>query len=162
MFSMLVQQQKVCVTSQLLDVLDPIINSTSQSVLDFFNNSFYITDQYAGLRALEWEEEGEEKICATTTAYMTDEFLQSLVKISDKVVKEEEVVVVEEHDHNHDGEAEELHEIHEDAPFKYNAAVEPRTYIPEDSKIKQVEAKILDFNWVFIGDNSARMMNILA
>jgi len=83
MFQLLVDQRKVCITSQLLDVLDPIINSSSPAVLDFFNNSFYITDQYDGLRALEWEEEGEEKICATSTAYITDEFLQSLVKSSD-------------------------------------------------------------------------------
>ena len=75
MFELLVDQRKVCVTSQLLDVLDPIINSSSQSVLDFFNNCFYITDQYDGLRALEWEEEGEELICATSSAYMTDAFL---------------------------------------------------------------------------------------
>ena len=80
MFSLLVSQTKVCVTSQLLDVLETVINSQSQSVLDFFENSFYITDQYAGLRALEWEDKNsEEKITATSCAYLTDEFMQSLV-----------------------------------------------------------------------------------
>jgi len=80
MFSLLVNQHKVCVTSQLLDILEAIINSQSQSVLDFFENSFYITDQYAGLRALEWEDmSSEEKITATSCAYLTDEFMQSLV-----------------------------------------------------------------------------------
>lgn len=44
MFAMLVNQTKICVTSQLLDVLETIISSQSQSVLDFFENSFYITD----------------------------------------------------------------------------------------------------------------------
>lgn len=56
MMELLVDQHKVCVTSQLLDVLEVIINSNSQAVLDFFDNSFFITDQYAGLRALEWED----------------------------------------------------------------------------------------------------------
>lgn len=67
-------------TSQLLDVLDVVINSQSQSVLDFFDNSFFITDQYEGLRALEWEnQDAEELIIATSCAYLTDEFMQSLV-----------------------------------------------------------------------------------
>ena len=40
-----------------------------------------VTDQYAGLRALEWDIEGEELIRAVPSAYMTDDYLQSLVKI---------------------------------------------------------------------------------
>lgn len=75
MFELLVEKTKVCVTSQLLDVMEPIINSTSPAVLEFFNTSFYITDQYDGLRAFEWQKEGDEMICATTSAYLTDEFL---------------------------------------------------------------------------------------
>ena len=81
---MLVEQHKVCVTSQLLDMLDTIIDSSSQSVLDFFDQSFYITDQFSGLRALEWEDpDSEEKIVAISTAYLTDEFMQSLVSSSE-------------------------------------------------------------------------------
>ena len=77
---MLVEQHKGCVTGQLLDMLDTIIDSSSQSVLDFFDQSFYITDQFSGLRALEWEDpDSEEKIVAISTAYLTDEFMQSLV-----------------------------------------------------------------------------------
>jgi hypothetical protein len=49
-----------------------------------------------------------------------------------------------------------------DAPFKYSGAVEPQTHIADDSNLKQVEAKVLDFNWIFIGDNSARLTDILA
>lgn len=49
-----------------------------------------------------------------------------------------------------------------DAPFKYSGAVEPQTHVADDSNLKQVEAKVLDFNWVFIGDNSARLTDILA
>lgn len=50
----------------------------------------------------------------------------------------------------------------DDAPLKYSTQVEPQTYGADDSNLKQVEAKILDFNWVFIGDNAARMMEILS
>lgn len=49
-----------------------------------------------------------------------------------------------------------------DAPFKYSNEVEPITHGADDSNLKQVEAKILDFNWVFIADNSARLTKILA
>lgn len=95
MFSLLVHQRKVCVTSQLLDVLETVINSQSQSVIDFFENSFYITDQYAGLRALEWEDmSSEEKITATASAYLTDEYMQSLV--ASKTEDEDEELDLEE------------------------------------------------------------------
>lgn len=50
----------------------------------------------------------------------------------------------------------------DDGPFKYSQAVEPMTYGADDSNLKQVEAKILDFNWVFIGDNSQRLTQILS
>ena len=61
-------------------MLDTIIDSSSQSVLDFFDQSFYITDQFSGLRALEWEDpDADEKILAIPSAYLTDEFMQSLV-----------------------------------------------------------------------------------
>ena len=55
--------------------------SQSQAVLDFFNNSFLITQQFEGLRALEWEIEGEELITSTSSAYITDEFLQKIVRV---------------------------------------------------------------------------------
>lgn len=32
----------------------------------------------------------------------------------------------------------------------------------DDSNLKQIEAKILDFNWVFIGDNAGRLVKILS
>ena len=43
MFDLLVDQTKASISSQLLDVLEPIINSTSPGVLDFFNKSFFVT-----------------------------------------------------------------------------------------------------------------------
>ena len=77
MFGLLVDQHKICVTSQLLDVLEVIINQKSQTVLDFFNNSFLITEQYSGLRALEWDDpNSDEKIVATSCAYLTDPTMQ--------------------------------------------------------------------------------------
>lgn len=44
MFKMLVDTPRLCITSQLLDVLDYIIDNGSETVLDFFSNSFYVTD----------------------------------------------------------------------------------------------------------------------
>ena len=56
MLQLFVDQKKVCVTSQLINKIDEIINSPSQAVLDFFNESFYITPQFDGPRALEWDD----------------------------------------------------------------------------------------------------------
>ena len=69
-------------------MLDTIIDSSSQSVLDFFDQSFYITDQFSGLRALEWEDaDSDEKIMAISSAYLTDEFMQSLVSSAEPEVE---------------------------------------------------------------------------
>lgn len=60
-------------------------------MLDFFNDSFLITDQYAGLRALEWEDSNaEEMIIATSCAYLTDEYMQFLVRNKDAVEKKDD------------------------------------------------------------------------
>ena len=91
MFELLVDQRKVCVTAQLLDVLETIINSKSQAVLDFFENSFFITDQYNGLRALEWDDpNSNERIVATSCAYLTDAYMQSMVSKKDLSVDDDE------------------------------------------------------------------------
>ena len=53
-----------------------IINSKSQAVLDFFDKSYFVTDQYDGLRSLEWENpNSEEMIRDISSAYLTDEYL---------------------------------------------------------------------------------------
>jgi hypothetical protein len=36
------------------------------------------------------------------------------------------------------------------------------THSVEDSNIRQIEAKILDFNWLFVEDNSANLLGALA
>ena len=57
-------------------------------MLDFFDQSFYITDQFSGLRALEWEDaDSDEKIMAISSAYLTDEFMQSLVSSAEPEVE---------------------------------------------------------------------------
>ena len=139
-------------------MLESLINSPSQSVLDFFENSFLITDQYAGLRALEWEDPySEELITATSCAYLTDEFMQSLVSRKKTAAEE-----AENEELNNNNSLVEGEQAEDDAPMKYSQAVEPSSYGADDSNLKQVEAKILDFNWVFIGDNSARLIGTLA
>ena len=157
MIQQLVDQRKVCVTSQLIDVLEIIINSPSQSVLEFFNNSFYITDQFDGPRALEWDDQSiDEKIVAVSTAYLTAEYMQSLTskKAMDGDLVEAEMELVPDHIHEDD---------EEDAPVPYSEAVETVTHENDDeSNLKQVEAKVLDFNWVFTSDNAARLVKILA
>lgn len=80
MFKMLIDMPKHCITTQLLDVLEYIIDDGSQTVLDFFDSSFYVTDQYSGLHALLWEDESaDDMIVALPTAYLTKDFLQSIV-----------------------------------------------------------------------------------
>ena len=45
------------------------------------NNSFFITDQYDGLRALEWDDpNSEEMIKAISCAYLSDQYLTSIVR----------------------------------------------------------------------------------
>lgn len=128
-------------------------------MLDFFENSFYITDQYAGLRALEWEDPNtDEMIMATSCAYLTDGYMQSLV--SSKAGKEDD-----EEDEDEMSLADTLaveQAKDDDAPLKYSDDIEAKAYIADDSNLKQVEAKILDFNWIFIGDNNARLTKILS
>ena len=80
MFKMLIDSPKLCITSQLLDVLEYIIENDSETVLDFFNNSFYVTDQFSGLHALLWEDESvDDMIIALPTAYISSEFIQAFV-----------------------------------------------------------------------------------
>lgn len=49
---------------------------------------------------------------------------------------------------------------------KYDIAIDeavlPNNEEKEGSKLKQVEAKLLDFDWVFNGDNAKNLIAILA
>ena len=60
-----------------------IINTKSKAVFDFFEKSFYVTDQFDGLRAFYWDDQlSDEMTVAIPSAYLMDEVLQKLV--SDK------------------------------------------------------------------------------
>ena len=81
MLDLLKEQTKVCVTSQLLDRLDDIIGLESEVVLEFFDKSFFITDQFSGTQALEWTlADGiTEQIVPVSTSFLTKEYLQTCV-----------------------------------------------------------------------------------
>lgn len=77
-------------TSQLLDRLEVIINLGSPAVNDLFDSSFIITDQYDGPKAIEWEDDDEEKRIAISSAYLTEDLLQILVDPKEKEENNEE------------------------------------------------------------------------
>ena len=80
MLGLLSEQNKVCVTPHLLDRLSDIIDNNSQVVLDFFNNSFFYTDQFSEPFALEWNNDDEEELfLPVPTSYLTKGYLQSLI-----------------------------------------------------------------------------------
>lgn len=72
MLEMLYTTKKVFITSQLVDKLDDIINSGSETVNEFFDGAFFINEQYATSKALRWHGDENEKICAIPSAYLTD------------------------------------------------------------------------------------------
>ena len=76
MLGLLTQQTKVCITPHLLDRLPDILNKNSDVVLDFFNDSFFITDQFLEDQVLEWsDKEREELFVNVQTSYLTKEYL---------------------------------------------------------------------------------------
>ena len=106
-------------------MLDTIIDSSSQSVLDFFDQSFYITDQFSGLRALEWEDpDADEKIIAIPSAYLTDEFMQSLVSTAEPEMELKEEPYYDDDEMFMDQELMKHDELL-DAPCEYSGEVEP-------------------------------------
>ena len=88
MFGLLCEQNKVCITPHLLDRLPDIMNKNSDVVLDFFDKSFFITDQFSEDQVLEWVDKDEEKYVAVPTSYLTKEYLQSLLKKPDEKPKD--------------------------------------------------------------------------
>ena len=164
MLELLVDQKKVSVTSQLLDRLEVIINLGSPAVNDLFDQSFIITDQYDGPKAIEWEDDDEEKRIAISSAYLTEDLLQILVDPKEKEENNEE-------DQTDDfgsqsfvdtfGKTDDDQDL--DAPEKYSLSVENLAIQSvDDSNLKQVEARVLDFSWVFTGDNAAKFLQILS
>ena len=72
----------MCVTSQLLGRLEDIINQESPTVIEFFDQSFFITDQFSGAQALEWTigEDKDELIVPVASSFLTKEYLQTFVQ----------------------------------------------------------------------------------
>ena len=50
-------------------------------MIEFFDKSFFVTDQFAGAQALEWTigENKNEQIVAVPGSFLTKDYLQTLV-----------------------------------------------------------------------------------
>jgi len=107
------------------------------------------------MRAFNWGVQGEELICATSTAYLTDKTLQELLggDAAQQESQQAELLRPESQDKNQD---------EKDAPCSYSEAVEPVALEAEESNVKQVAVKLLDMNWVFIKNNTQRLLSILS
>ena len=80
MLGLLSQQTKVCVTPHLLDRLPDIMNKNSDVVLDFFNDCFFITDQFREDQVLEWADKDQDELFVhVPSSYLTKEYLQKIV-----------------------------------------------------------------------------------
>jgi hypothetical protein len=154
----------VCVTSQLLDRLEAIIAQNSSVVNEFFGEAFFVTDQFLETNALDWTlgEEKEEHWVCVPTSFLTLDYLQSVVKGDEDQANEAEGEQGPE-DNNF---AKIFGGIEEDdgGPAKYDPLlVEDITQDREDTdNQKQVKAKLLDFNWIFNGNNAEKFIKVLA
>ena len=92
MLSLLKDHTKVCVTSQLLDRLEDIIAQNSPVVNEFFDQSFFVTDQFSGAQALDWTigEDKDEHYVNVATSFLTKESLQKLVQGNEGVKTDED------------------------------------------------------------------------
>ena len=167
MLSLLKDHTKVCVTSQLLDRLEDIIAQNSPVVNEFFDQSFFITDQFSGAQALDWTigDDKDEHYVNVPSSFLTRETLQKLVQGPAGVKAEgEEDDPDSLRDNNFlallgSGEV----GSGEEGPSKYSLEVEDVATDKEDtSNLRQVEAKLLEFNWIFIGQNAAKFIAVLA
>ena len=106
----------------------------------------------------------EEYYVNVPTSFLTQEYLQTLVK-GDDGVKDEEDQEAEPNDNNFFGGffggdiADD-----DDGPVKYSIEeVEELCTEREDaSNLRQVEAKLLEFNWIFNKENAAKFITILS
>lgn len=160
MLELIVNQTSVCVTSNLLGRLKEIINNPSPAVIEFFSNGFRTTEQLEGPRPLIWNGEDEELFIDVPSAYLTNETLQSLVDKAQANPDQEE----------NKGEAEPEDPVEMAKAEVVNGFVQYQTatverIVPtlnETNEIKQVEAKLLDFDWIFTGDNAKTFLSILS
>ena len=138
---------------------------SSPAVNELFNNSFRSTDQLSGPRPLSWPGDAEELFIDVPTAYLTDKTLQTLVYA--KMRRLQPV------DDAAGGEAEpEAVDPNAKPPYTYNSenfivynvdTVEECVCIEtQEGDMKQVEAKLLDFDWIFARNNANEMIKVLA
>jgi Ion transport protein len=157
MLSMLTTQQSVCVTGNLLGKLRDVVDNPSTAVMDLMNNCFRVTDQFDGPRPLDWGGDKEELFLDVPTAFLTDKTLQNLVNKAFNTSQPE-------------NEPEEIDTSAKqaDANNYIQARYDPKTVEAlavldeaENNK-KQVEAKLLDFDWIFTENNAGAMIKCLA
>ena len=79
------------ISGQLVDKLDDVINSGSETVNEFFDNAFFINEQFATSKALKWCGEDNEKIVAVPSAFLIDSEIQkSIMQDANKAADEDE------------------------------------------------------------------------
>lgn len=79
MLGMLQETKKAFITQQLVDKLDDIVNNGSETVNQFFDNAFFINEQFSASKALKWHGDADEKIVAVPSAFLTDDELQKCI-----------------------------------------------------------------------------------
>lgn len=82
MLEMLKDCKKAFITQQLVDKLDDIVNSGSETVNEFFDNAFYINEQFAASKALKWHGDENEKIVAIPSAFLIESELQKCIMMN--------------------------------------------------------------------------------
>lgn len=94
------------------------------------------------------------------TAFLTNETIQSLVyeKMNYVEAPEDEEAPPEEIDAG----SKELTMSNGFRKYSVAAIEEVVTFDEAENTVKQVECKLLDFDWIFTGDNAANMMKVLA
>lgn len=159
MLSLLNNQTGLCLTGHVLGKLKEIIESKSASVLMLFDECFRITDQISGPRPLMWSGDADELFVNVSTAFLETEDLQKLVN------KEFNSANVDENEEEKDT-FEKGTQVMKDGFIAYDVQVDEKI-LPDPksittSNVKQVEAKLLDMDWVFIDENAKTLIGILA
>ena len=85
---------KNCSSTRIIgDLIGPLINSTYSEALDFFNKSFFETDQLSNTIQLEWDNKhGDEIFKHIPTAFLSNKALQGHVELLDEEDQEEKEV----------------------------------------------------------------------
>jgi len=140
--------------------LRDVIDNPSPAVLDLMNNCFRVTDQFDGPRPLEWGGDAEELFIDVPTAFLPDETLQGLVNqafgLEDQQAPENEEEQIDTNS--------KLNTTDAYASVRYDpTTIEALAVLDEaENNMKQVEAKLLDFDWIFTEKNAGAVVKVLA